>query len=167
MVKKAIQEKKYVKAIDLLTKAQTYPENLGEGKLTGAQENEIFFWIGCACEGLGDLAKAKEFWEKAATGLDEPSAAIFYNDQQPDTIFYPGLALIKLGKKAESKARFETLINFGKLHLEEEFKPDLAGTNFRSGKVVGKEIVQLQKIFDSFFRNRSRSARACSSFVAA
>jgi len=39
-------------------------------------------------------------------GLSEPSAAIFYNDQKPETIFYQGLALIKLGKKSSGKSSF-------------------------------------------------------------
>jgi len=34
------------------------------------------------------------------------------------------LALIRLGKKEEARERFETLINFGKLHLDDVFKLD-------------------------------------------
>ena len=124
MAKKAIQEKEYVKAIDLLTKAQTYPENLGEGKLTGAQENEIFYWLGCAYEGLKDTVQAFLFWERAAMGLSEPSVAIFYNDQQPDTIFYQGLAMQKMGQHQEAQKRFELLIQFGKKHLNDQVKID-------------------------------------------
>lgn len=124
MAKKAIQEKEYEIAIDLLTKAQTYPENLGEGKLSGAQENALNYWLGNAYSGLKKNKKAHQFWSIASSGISEPEPAIFYNDQQPDTIFYQGLALMKLDKKAEAKARFETLINFGKLHLEDEFKLD-------------------------------------------
>ena len=124
MAKKAIQDLKFEKAIDFLNRAQFYPENLGEGKLTGAQENEIFYWLGNALEGLNETDQANEYWEMATTGLDEPSAAIFYNDQKPETIYYQGLALIKLGKTDQAKARFETLINFGKAHLNDEFKLD-------------------------------------------
>jgi tetratricopeptide (TPR) repeat protein len=124
MAKQSIQEQKFSKAIDLLTKAQTYPENLGEGKLYGAQENAIFYWLGNAYSGLGETERAKQYWEMASSGISEPVPAIFYNDQQPDTIFYQGLALIKLEKKDEAKARFEKLINFGKQHLNEEFKLD-------------------------------------------
>lgn len=124
MAKKAIQNKEYEKAIDLLTKAQTYPENLGEGKLPGAQENAIFYWLGNAYSGLGDTENAQKAWKLASSGISEPLPAIFYNDQQPDTIYYQGLALIKLGREDEAKARFEKLINFGKLHLNDEFKLD-------------------------------------------
>jgi tetratricopeptide (TPR) repeat protein len=124
LAKKAILEKEFKKAIELLIAAQVYPENLGEGKLVGAQENEIFYWLGNAFEGQGDLMKANEFWGKAVTGLDEPSAAIFYNDQQPDTIFYQGLALKKIGQQGEAEKRFDQLIRFGTEHMNDQVKMD-------------------------------------------
>lgn len=124
MAKKAIESKEFEKAVDLLNLAQHYPDNLGEGKLYGAQENTIFYWLGCALDGLGNRDRATEYWQTASHGLKEPSPAIFYNDQQPDTIFYQGLALIKLQKIGEARERFETLISFGKSHLEDVFKLD-------------------------------------------
>ena len=124
MAKQSIQDREYEKAIDWLTKAQVYPENLGEGKLYGAQENAIFYELGNTHYGLGETEKARQYWEMAASGMREPAPAIFYNDQQPDTIFYQGLALVKLGRKDEAKNRFNKLIDFGKAHLNEEFKLD-------------------------------------------
>jgi len=124
MAKQAIQNQEYEKAIELLIKAQTYPDNLGEGKLYGAQENAIFYWIGNAYSGLDKTEKARQYWDMASSGISEPEPAIFYNDQQPDTIFYQGLALIKLGNTEEAKARFNKLIDFGKVHLNDEFKLD-------------------------------------------
>jgi tetratricopeptide (TPR) repeat protein len=124
MAKQAIQEKQYEKAIELLEKAQVYPENLGEGKLYGAQENAIFYWLGNAYSEMNESEKSRQYWEKASSGIREPVPAIFYNDQQPDTIFYQGLALIQLGRTDEAKARFNKLIDFGKTHLNDEFKLD-------------------------------------------
>ncbi len=124
MAKQAIEKKDYKQAIGLLTKAQAYPENLGEGKLHGAQENVIFYWIANAYSEIGESEKAYQYWEMASSGISEPIPAIFYNDQQPDTIFYQGLSLIKLGRSDEAKVRFKKLINFGKTHLNDEFKLD-------------------------------------------
>ena len=124
MAKQAIQEKDFSKAIELLEKAQVYPENLGEGKLYGAQENAIFYWLGNAYTEMNESEKSRQYWEKASSGISEPVPAIFYNDQQPDTIFYQGLALIQLGRTDEAQARFNKLIDFGKAHLNDEFKLD-------------------------------------------
>jgi tetratricopeptide (TPR) repeat protein len=124
MARKAIALGAYEKAVELLNKARFYPENLGEGKLYGAQENHIFYWLGCAYEGMGQQEKAEQCWQQASEGLKEPAPAIFYNDQQPDTIYYQGLALLKLKQKNKALERFEKLIEFGQKHLNDPFKLD-------------------------------------------
>ena len=121
---KAIENRKFTLAIDFLVKAQYYPENLGEGKLFGAAENQIHYWLGCAFEGMDNHLKAEEHWQIASEGISEPLPAIFYNDQQPDTIYFQGLALARLRRKEAARSRFETLIQFGKAHLEDQFKLD-------------------------------------------
>jgi len=124
LAKEAIANKEYQNALELLSRTERYPDNLGEGKLTGAQENDIHYWIGCAYEGLGELDKANEYWEMASRGLSEATAAIFYNDQQPDKIFYQGLALLKLGDEDGANERFNNLLNYGKTHINDDVKID-------------------------------------------
>lgn len=124
LAKRAIMDEDYLQAVDLLQRAEVYPENFGEGKLIGAQENEIHFWLGIAFKRLDETTKANEYWGKAATGLAEPSSAMFYNDQQPDTIFYQGLALLQLGEQQKATERFDKLISYGKAHLDDKVKID-------------------------------------------
>ena len=124
LAKKAINNNEFAIGVSHLTALETYPQNFGEGKLYGAQENDINYWLGCAFEGLGDNEKAVVFWEKASLGLSEPAAAMYYNDQQPDKIFYQGLALLKLGRKNEANTRFTTLLDYGKKNLSVPFKMD-------------------------------------------
>jgi len=124
LAKEKINTGDFEPAISLLDQAQHYPHNLGEGKLYGAQENDIFYWLGCAYEGLGETDKATSWFRKATIGLNEPSAAIFYNDQQPDKIFYQGLAWQKLGESAKAGAIFNKLIEFGQQHFNDEVKID-------------------------------------------
>jgi tetratricopeptide (TPR) repeat protein len=120
MAKLDIKHQQYNEAISKLEKAQEYPHNLGEGKLPGAQENDIFYWLGCAYEGLGDKEQAKAYFTKATVGLSEPSAAMFYNDQQPDKIFYQGLAWNKLGQPSKANLIFQNLVNYGQAHKNDE-----------------------------------------------
>jgi tetratricopeptide (TPR) repeat protein len=124
LAKIAIKENEFKKAILLLEQCLEYPHNLGEGKLHGAQENDFHYWLGCAYEGLGDVEKAKTYWELAKDGNTEPAAAIFYNDQKPDNIFYQGLALLKLGRIEEAHYRFDKLIAFGEKHIDKQIKLD-------------------------------------------
>jgi len=124
LAKKAIASGNYQDAIDHLVQCFEYPHNLGEGKLLGAQENDTNYWLGCAYEGLGDKEKATKAWEDAAIGLSEPGAAMYYNDQQPDKIFYQGLALLKLGRDADARSRFNKLLKYGEKQLFVPFKMD-------------------------------------------
>jgi len=122
--KKAISQGAYQLAVDHISQCVDYPENLGEGKLIGAQENDVYYWLGCAYEGLGDTTKAQAAWEKAATGSTTLQAAMYYNDQQPDKLLYQGLALRKLGRESEARSRFYTLLRFGEKQLFVPFKMD-------------------------------------------
>lgn len=124
LAKQALAEQRYEEAVRLLKGTEKYPDNLGEGKLSMAEENDIHYWLGCAYEGLGDAQRAKTYFEKATEGSAEPAIAFFYNDQQPDKIFYQGLAWRKLGEEDKARARFNRLINHGEQHLFDNVKID-------------------------------------------
>lgn len=114
---KSLLESNPKKAIEHLSAAKIYPANIGEGKLEGAQENNINYYLGLAYEKMGDKEKSSEYYNQAAVGLDEPSGAMFYNDQPPHMIFYQGLALLKLDRKKEALSRFNKLIDYGEKHI--------------------------------------------------
>jgi tetratricopeptide (TPR) repeat protein len=124
MAKQAIGDGNFQQAVEFLTSARTYPQNLGEGKLYGAQENEILYWLGVALEGLGEKEKAKQSFIEASSGINQVSAAMFYNDQQPDTIFFQGMAHSKLGNHTDAQKRFELLVEFGNAHQNDNVKID-------------------------------------------
>ena len=117
LAKQALAGQDYEKAIQLLEQCLVYPYHLGEGKLYGAQENDFYYFLGMAHDALGQQEKARDCWEKATKGPQEPAAAMYYNDAKPDKIFYQGLALLKLGREDEAHGRFYKLINYGKQHL--------------------------------------------------
>jgi len=119
MAKQKITDGNFNEAIALLEQAQFYPDNLGEGKLPGAQENDIHYWLGVAFEKKNNLEEANKWWQKATQGLEEPTAAIFYNDQQPDKIFYQGLAFLKLNQQSQANKRFEKLVTYAQRHLND------------------------------------------------
>lgn len=114
----------YSKAIEFLQKSLKFTENLGEGKLFVAQENDIYYWLGNAYDKLGEVQKAVECWQKASVGSTEPAAAMFYNDQQPDKILYQGLALMQLSNTKEAYHRFNKLIDYGKTHMNDRISID-------------------------------------------
>lgn len=124
LAKKMILKKYFQRALDLLKCTEYYPHNLGEGKLYGAQENDIHYLKGCVYEGLKIKEKAVACFKKATVGISEPVQAIFYNDPQPDKIFYQGLAWLKLGENTRASDIFNRLIQFGNEHLNDPIQID-------------------------------------------
>ncbi len=124
MAKDKIENKNFDDAIKYLLQAQVYPQNLGEGKLYGTRENEIFYWIGRAYEGLKKNEIALSFFEKATIGATSLSAAIFYNDPQPDAIFYQALSWGKLNHPEKARDIFKGLVDYGQTHFDDEIQLD-------------------------------------------
>lgn len=124
LAKRLLSQKEYAKAKELLEQCLIYPHNLGEGKLHGTQENDFHYYLGCAYEGMNHTEEAIKYWEFAKEGITEPAAAIFYNDQKPDKIYYQGLALLKLARKEGANSRFNKLIAYGEKHLFDTVKLD-------------------------------------------
>jgi len=133
-------------AIETLKNALVYPENLGEGKLAGAQENNIHYFLGCAYKRLGLTGKATEYFRAASQGLEEPASAMFYNDQPPDMIFYQGLAWLKLGNAKEARRRFNKLIDYGEQHLFDNVKIDYFAVSLPDFLVFEDDLDRRNKV---------------------
>lgn len=134
------------KAIDYLTAALNYPENLGEGKLASAKENDIYYYLGCAYENAKETTKANECFQIAATGIQEPTSAMYYNDQPPEMIFYQGLAWNKLNEVKEAKRRFNKLIDYGESHLFDEIEIDYFAVSLPDFLVFEDDLKRRNKI---------------------
>lgn len=145
LAKQAILDERYAKAIELLTSLEQYPENLGEGKLYGAQENDIHYLLGCAYEGQRLPGKAKAEFEAATAGISEPVQAIYYNDPQPDKIVYQALAWRKLGKKGKADAIFKKFIAFGEQHFNDTIRIDYFAVSLPDMLVFDMDINQRNK----------------------
>jgi tetratricopeptide (TPR) repeat protein len=134
------------KAVEVLLQAQVYPHNLGEGTLYGAQENNIFYYLGCAYEKLGEPENARPCFERAASGLSEPSSAMFYNDQPPDMIFYQGQAQLKLNRVVQAHTIFTMLVDYGQAHLNDEIKLDYFAVSLPDFMVFDVDLNQRNRL---------------------
>ena len=124
MAKEMLDEKSWAEAKELLDKALSYPENLGEGRLEGTKDNQLYYYCGCAMEGMGRSEEAAAFYEKATLGNQEPAGMMYYYDQSADMILYQGLAFQKLGRVREANSRFYKLLDYGEEHLRDQVKMD-------------------------------------------
>ena len=108
----------------LLERALVFPHHLGEGKLEGAKDNNIYYYLGLCERALGHEQAAEAHLIRAAAGQEEPASAMYYNDQPAEMILYQGLAAFALGDSAHASARFHKLISYGEKHYYDQVKID-------------------------------------------
>jgi tetratricopeptide (TPR) repeat protein len=146
MARKMVDSGDYDRAIEWLHQTQAYPDNLGEGKLIVAQENNIFYYLGVASEARGEMERAQAYFEKAAVGLGEPTSARYYNDQPPEMIFYQGLARCKLGQSEDADCIYQKLIDYGQKHLNDEINLDYFAVSLPDFLVFDEDLNRRNQI---------------------
>ena len=112
------------RAEKLLKKSLEYPLNLGEGRLEGTKDNNIWYYLGIVRKKLGNVDKATECFEKAALGDNEPAGVMYYYDQPADMILYKGLAKKELGDTKAAHSCFNKLMDYGERHVYDTAKND-------------------------------------------
>ncbi len=118
-----IAEKDYEGAIDILKAALTFPENLGEGKLSNALDNDIYYLLGCAYEKI-DLIEANSNFAKAALCDFNFVSAARLREVEPEMIYYSALALEKLDHHSHAVRRFRRLVNYYEENYDDKCEID-------------------------------------------
>jgi tetratricopeptide (TPR) repeat protein len=124
LAKIEISEKQFTQALALLERAQTYPENLGEGKLYGMVNNELNYYLGVVYKNFGVPNESRYHFRIAASGTQDLSAPIYYNDSPVTMAYYQGLAMQELGQNPEAISLFMKMIANGENHVNDNCKPD-------------------------------------------
>ena len=108
-------------------KAAESPSNLGEARHLMANLSDVDYWLGAACEALGDKAGAKGHWRKAASfrgDFQQMSVRIY-----SETTYYSALSLERLGRKAEAKKLLRGLLTYAKQFGKAKAKIDYFATS--------------------------------------
>lgn len=133
-------------AIELLNKALAYPHNLGEGKLVGNLDNDIYYMLGC----LYDGTKKNEAYKLAARGDFALSSAMYYNDQPPEMMFYAAKAIEALGNNDEAQKRFDSFIEYANIHMDDEIKIDYFAVSLPDFLIFESDLTKKNKIHCCF-----------------
>ncbi|SFD84743.1 Tetratricopeptide repeat-containing protein [Paenibacillus catalpae] len=144
--KRLLEQGQAVEAAEQLEAAKQYPLSINEGKLEGAQENNINYYLGIAYQNLRRSEQAQAYWSLASEGLDEPASAMFYNDQPPHMIYYQGIALRELGREREARSRFNKLIDYGEQHLFQPQKIDYFAVSLPDFLVFDEDLDKKNRI---------------------
>ena len=113
LAKKALEGKEWKKAETLLEECLSFPQNLGEGKLAGAQDNDFWYFLGIAHEGprraregRGMLAEGDR---RAARSLQQRSTTMMRSRTRYSTrVPRSGLSVVRVRHAGVSTASSPT-----------------------------------------------------------
>ena len=148
------------KAAAFARRAMTYPANLGEGKLAGASESDIFYYLGCALQEGRDSAGARDAFEKAAVGEADPGIPLFYNDQPADMIFFQGLALARLERAELARGRFNRLTDWGERRRGDRVSIDYFAVSLPDMLIFEDDLTRRNRIFCTYIMGLGALGRA-------
>lgn len=149
---RAIENKQYKKAIQLLESCLVYPKNLGEGKLPNVPDNKYHYYLARAYEGLEDKEKSNLYDELASQGEENPQVANYYNDQSSEYLYYKGLAFLSLGKEKEAIRCFHKLISFGEKHVFDQVEFDFFAVSQPEMDVYHVDMQKKNRQYCNFLR---------------
>lgn len=121
MAKEDISNSRYNEAIEKLEKALVYPNNLGEGKLEGCKDNDIYYYLAIAHSKLND-GREDEYLDKANHGSYEVASAMYYNDQPAHMIMYEAMALRMQNRESEAAYKRNLLYKYATEHMEDDVR---------------------------------------------
>lgn len=135
------------KAVSLLESALTYPHNLGEGKLAGAMDNDIYYMLGELYE---DKEASENAYRLAMRGQNELSSAMYYNDQPPEMTFYAAKAAKALGNNEQAEKMFNMFIDYAKEHMNDDIKIDYFAVSLPDFLIFEADLNKKNRVHCSF-----------------
>ncbi len=130
-------------AIELLEEALVYPNNLGEGKLIGNTDSDLYYKLGCLYE---NKEKKQDAFRLAARGEFDLTSAMYYNDQPPEMMYFAALAIGKLGDEGEMNRRFETFISYAETHMDDVPEIDYFAVSLPDFLIFDADLVKNNKV---------------------
>lgn len=146
MAKERMADSDMKTAEEYLKQAMVYPVNLGEGKLEGVSDNDIYYYLGVISSGRGDNETAREMWEKGTKGLGEIAGMMYYNDQPADMIFYQGKCYEALGEKKTAATLYNRLLEYGETHMFDEVRIDYFAVSLPDLQLFDEDLTSKNKV---------------------
>jgi tetratricopeptide (TPR) repeat protein len=130
------------------------PENLGEAKHLLANQSDIHFWLGCACDALGQRDAALRAWTAAAT---------FRGDFQEMSVrtmsemtYWSARAREKLGRRREAHRLFKQLLAHARQLAKTRAKIDYFATSLPTMLLFDDNLQQRQFTSAGFMEAQAR-----------
>lgn len=138
--RKALKGGDSEKALKHFEEAQSYPENLGEGKHLLTPEADIHYFAGLTRQALGDEEGSKACFHKAARTETSPSRMTYYQ----------ALAMKELGEEGTSTRKLEDLLAFAEKEIHSEVKIDYFATSLPNFLIFEDDLQKRNQVNCTF-----------------
>ena len=125
--RRALADGKPAEARRFMEAALNCPANLGEAAHLLANQSDVFYLLGTACEAAGDASAAQTWWERAASherDFREMSVRSF-----SEKTCYSALALKRLGKSREAEKLLRDLLAYAQNLMQQKVQVDYFATS--------------------------------------
>ncbi|MEO7717326.1 MAG: DUF5107 domain-containing protein, partial [Capsulimonas sp.] len=130
--------------------ALTAPAGLSEAKHLLANQSDIHYWLGEACDQSGDTDAARTHWTTAATArgdFQEMSVRSF-----SEMTYFSALAWRRLGDEAQARSMLSSLLEYAKALENEEAKIDYFATSLPTMLLFDDDIQKRQETAARFLQ---------------
>jgi tetratricopeptide (TPR) repeat protein len=130
------------------------PENLGEARHLLANQSDVHYWLGCACDALGDRPVARKHWRIAATfrgDFQEMSIRAF-----SEMTFYSARAWEKLGQGERAGKLFRELLAHSRQLAKSPATIDFFATSLPTMLLFNDDLQARQEITALFLEAQAR-----------
>ena len=125
--RRALADGKPAEARRFMEAALNCPANLGEAAHLLANQSDVFYLLGTACEAAGDASAAQTWWERAASherDFRETGVRSF-----SEKTCYSALALKRLGKSRQAEKLLRDLLAYAQNLMQQKVQVDYFATS--------------------------------------
>ena len=137
-------------ARQLFEAALVCPENLGEAAHPLANQSDVFFFLGNACEAGGDSASARQWWQRAAqhkSNFQEMSVKSY-----SEMTYYSALALKKLNRMGEAEELLCALLAYAEGLMQQSASIDYFATSLPAMLLFNDDLKKRRTVTSTFLR---------------
>jgi tetratricopeptide (TPR) repeat protein len=130
------------------------PQNLGEARHLLANQSDIHYWFGCACEALGEKRAARGHWRTAATfegDFQEMSVRSF-----SEMTYFSALSWMRLGRKNAGHRLLKELLAYAGRLAASPAKIDYFATSLPTMLLFEDDLQQRQETTALFLQAQAQ-----------
>jgi tetratricopeptide (TPR) repeat protein len=146
----ALSQGKAGEAKAFFSAALTPPLNLSEAKHFLANQSDVYFWLGAACDTLGEHASAVHYWQRAAHQRGDFQQMSVRSIS--DMTYWSALAYSRLGNTKQAAELFQAIYDYAIVLEQQTPKIDYFATSLPAMLLFEEDLSKRNLIDSKFLR---------------